>query len=235
MFNFVCSFKNSNSTMLVRKKKEDTVADSRAILLETATRLFSEHGFEGVSTRMLARESGINMALIAYYFGSKEKLFTAIFEEHIPKFGTRLRSFQKLKIGSWEKMTLIIDGYVDLIFSRGKFNKLMHQELSLRQRPEHSDRIIEVIHKNWVVIHNIVAEGQKNGEFKPDIDIEMTLATMFGTISQIVNAPVLSAKLMGKLNEAEIFSEETRSRIKRHLQQMFKAHLCNPNFSVKER
>jgi AcrR family transcriptional regulator len=221
--------------MLARKKKEENTADTRVVLLETATRLFSEYGFDGVSIRLLAKEAGVNMALIAYYFGSKEKLFSAVFEEHIPKFGTRLRSFQKLNIGSWEKMTLIIDGYVDLIFSRGKFSKLMQQELSLRQRPEHSDRIIEAIHKNWVVIQNIVIEGQKKGEFKSDIDIEMTLATMFGTIAQIVNAPVLSAKLMGKLHETEIFSEETRSRTKRHLQQMFKSHLCNPNFSVKER
>jgi AcrR family transcriptional regulator len=221
--------------MLVRKKKEENTADTREILLETATRLFSEHGFDGVSIRLLAKEAGVNMALIAYYFGSKEKLFSAIFEEHIPKFGTRLRSFQKLNISSWEKMALIIDGYVELIFTRGKFNKLMHQELSLRQRPEQSDKIIDAIQKNWLVIRHIVEEGQKKGEFKAEIDIEMTLSTMFGTIAQIANAPSLSARLMGKLSETEVFSEETRGRLKKHLQQMFKGHLCNPNYTVKER
>ena len=45
-----------------------------------AEKLFSIHGFDGTSTREIAKAAEINISMIAYYFGSKEKLLEKIFE-----------------------------------------------------------------------------------------------------------------------------------------------------------
>lgn len=50
-------------------------ANSREALLEAAQRLFSEKGYEAVSTRELAEAAGVNLGAIQYHFGSKAKLF----------------------------------------------------------------------------------------------------------------------------------------------------------------
>lgn len=44
-------------------------------LLFSAGELFSEHGYDGVSTRMIADEAGVTLGSIHYHFGSKENLF----------------------------------------------------------------------------------------------------------------------------------------------------------------
>lgn len=49
--------------------------DSRKALLEAARKLFTEKGYDAVSTRELAESSGVNLAAIQYHFGSKEALF----------------------------------------------------------------------------------------------------------------------------------------------------------------
>lgn len=49
-------------------------------LLETAAEMFAARGFDGVSTRDLARESGVNLCSINYYFGTKQKLYEAVME-----------------------------------------------------------------------------------------------------------------------------------------------------------
>jgi AcrR family transcriptional regulator len=50
---------------------------SRTSLIEAGLHLFGRDGFDGTSTRALARRAGTNVAAIAYHFGSKEGLRVA--------------------------------------------------------------------------------------------------------------------------------------------------------------
>ena len=57
--------------------------NTKAKLLKTAARLFASRGTEGVSTRELAGQAGVNLCAISYYFGSKQKLYEAVIDEVI--------------------------------------------------------------------------------------------------------------------------------------------------------
>lgn len=48
-------------------------------ILDAAERIFALHGFEGASMRQIATEAGVAQALLHYHFGTKEKLFEAMF------------------------------------------------------------------------------------------------------------------------------------------------------------
>jgi TetR/AcrR family transcriptional regulator, regulator of cefoperazone and chloramphenicol sensitivity len=50
-------------------------------LLNAAGHIFAERPFEGVSTRQIADEAGVNLSAISYHFGSKEGLYRAVFEK----------------------------------------------------------------------------------------------------------------------------------------------------------
>ncbi len=206
-------------------KKEKTELDARLVLLQTAARLFAEHGFEAVSTRMLAKEAGVNMAMIGYYFGSKEKLFEAIIDEYIPKTREALLNILHQNITSLEKFSMAMEVFVDKMFSNNAFSKLMYRELSLQQRPAHSERIMDAVMRNWQIMKEIIAEGQQNRTFRKDIDTVMTLASIFGTILQIVNTPIVAARAMQAEAQNDVFSDANRLRLKTHLKQMMQAHL----------
>lgn len=51
--------------------------ERRALLLERATELFGEHGYDGLSMAQIAREADISKALLYHYFPSKRRLFDA--------------------------------------------------------------------------------------------------------------------------------------------------------------
>lgn len=53
--------------------------DTRESILDAAEDLFSKHGFYGVTIREVAREAGVDTALVHYYFGAKKGLFDAVF------------------------------------------------------------------------------------------------------------------------------------------------------------
>lgn len=51
--------------------------ERRALLLEHATQLFGEHGYDALSMAQIARKAKISKALLYHYFPSKHKLFEA--------------------------------------------------------------------------------------------------------------------------------------------------------------
>jgi AcrR family transcriptional regulator len=55
-------------------------ADTRGLLIEAALDVFNELGFEGASTRAIAKKAGVNLAAIVYHFGSKQALHVAVAE-----------------------------------------------------------------------------------------------------------------------------------------------------------
>ncbi|NBB51314.1 TetR family transcriptional regulator [Rhizobium sp. CRIBSB] len=61
------------------KAKGVPAADTRESILDAAEDLFSKHGFYGVTIREVAREAGVDTALVHYYFGAKRALFDAVF------------------------------------------------------------------------------------------------------------------------------------------------------------
>lgn len=61
------------------KARTGATPDTRAAILDAAEDLFSKHGFYGVTIREVAREAGVDTALVHYYFGAKRELFDAVF------------------------------------------------------------------------------------------------------------------------------------------------------------
>ncbi|RPH96063.1 TetR/AcrR family transcriptional regulator [candidate division KSB1 bacterium] len=65
----------------------------RGRILNAARILFAEHGLAATSTRMVAEAAAVNLAMIHYYFGSKEQLYEQILAR---EFITMMRSMSKL-------------------------------------------------------------------------------------------------------------------------------------------
>ena len=61
------------------KARAGAAVETRDLILDAAEDLFSKHGFYGVTIREVAREAGVDTALVHYYFGAKRDLFDAVF------------------------------------------------------------------------------------------------------------------------------------------------------------
>lgn len=58
-------------------------AKTKNLILDTAERLFADHGFGHVSLRRVIAAAGVNLASVHYHFGSKKALFEAILARRI--------------------------------------------------------------------------------------------------------------------------------------------------------
>lgn len=75
-------------------------SDARQRLIDAARRLFSRHGFEGISTRAVATDAGVDAALIRYYFGNKAGLFEQMLLETLAPVRERLRDSRHPQLNS---------------------------------------------------------------------------------------------------------------------------------------
>ncbi|MGA0560203.1 TetR/AcrR family transcriptional regulator [Larkinella sp. VNQ87] len=99
---------------------------------EAAKKVFLEKGFDGTTTRDIAKEAGINSALMNYYFRSKEKLFQSIFND---------------------LCSLLFEGLLDIVNQpislREKISRLMDHEFQMMmQNPNLTIFIMNEVHKN---------------------------------------------------------------------------------------
>lgn len=66
--------------LLTMRKKRLAAEERYSQIVKVATRLFSEKGFKGTTTREIAREAGISEAIIFRHFAKKEALYSAIID-----------------------------------------------------------------------------------------------------------------------------------------------------------
>jgi AcrR family transcriptional regulator len=81
---------NPVSGRAYRRAKQDRGAETRARLIEAALEVFGHQGFEGATTRQIAKAADANLAAIVYHFGSKEALYVAVAEHIVAEIAGRI-------------------------------------------------------------------------------------------------------------------------------------------------
>jgi AcrR family transcriptional regulator len=210
-------------------EKEKT--DKKDHILDVAERVFAELGYDGASTRMISGEAGVNMAMLNYYFGSKEGVFLAIFERRISAFQSTLLSIgNDDSINAWEKLDKYIENYVERVVNNNCFHVMLNREISKSKKTDLTDKITTIVLKNVTVFQNIITDGIKSGEFNKNTDQELLVATIFGTKNYLVNTPHISSVVLGyDVMDGKNQEDKLKPRLKTYLKKLLKAYLQNEN------
>jgi AcrR family transcriptional regulator len=98
------------------KQKIKTDVSTEEKIKQAARRLFTERGFDAVKTRDIAEEAGINLALINYYFRSKQKLFDIVMIENMEQFIDRLNPIlENQELTTDDMLNELTASYIDLL------------------------------------------------------------------------------------------------------------------------
>ena len=203
--------------------------DKKDHILDVAERVFSAMGYDGASTRLISGEAGVNMAMLNYYFGSKEGLFLAVFDRKITGFQNILQNLgNDDSMSSWDKMEKYIELYSERVVNNNCFQKLLYQEMGMNRRTELSDNIRDILMKSISEVDKILQEGVNSGEFKKDTDIQMVIASIYGTKNFIVNTPLMSSQMLGyDIQDDKILEEKLKPRLKSFMKNLLKSYLLN--------
>ena len=150
-------------------------------ILETAEKLFSENGFDGTSVRQIAKSAEINIAMISYYFGSKEKLLEAILLYRMSDFRMQLESVISKNNPYIETLDDIIALIVQRVHRNRRTHKIINFEYSNSCRQLDFESYLEQKKENLKVIESFVKNGQNEGVFTKNVNINLLIPTILGT------------------------------------------------------
>jgi AcrR family transcriptional regulator len=168
------------------------------VIMDTAERLFSEIGFDGVPTRRIASEAGVNIAMLSYYFGSKKGLYIAMFKRKLSSMQGVLQQINNDDSrNSWEKLNSFVEIYCDRMVYDDGFQKLLYYELSLSMKTTLSAQIRKILMQNVRQFSLLIQKGVDKGEFDANADKEMIIAAFYGTKNFIFNNALMASDIFG--------------------------------------
>ena len=182
--------------------------ESRAAILEAAAQEFAEYGIAGARTDAIAREAGVNKALLYYYFKDKETLYGAVLDNAFS--GLKDSGFRALDgdLPPREKMMAYVGAYFDFIASNQIYPRLMQREM-MRARAGQSQPIDNVI-KTYIQpifarVSELMRKGIADGEFRPVNPAHFVPSMVAMIVFYFSSAPMMQ-KIVG-------FNPLTRERI----------------------
>lgn len=94
---------------------EQQEQDTEQKIKEAARKVFLEQGYEGAKIRQIAEEAGVNLAMVNYYFRSKDLLFRSIYQDTLREFMGRIAILLNEETPLEVKIWKIVDRYTDFI------------------------------------------------------------------------------------------------------------------------
>lgn len=134
-------------------------------ILDVAEKLIAKKGFEGTSVRDISTEAKINVAMISYYFGSKEKMMSYLYRYRVQKTRESFAEFAEIiKEGKPEmQMKELIKFVVNQLFKYNYFHGFVTQEL---RHTEHlKDDLLEFYTTFTNKVDEVIKKGVSSGIF----------------------------------------------------------------------
>ena len=193
------------------KNQLDTTTEAR--IKQAARVVFHKKGYAATRTRDIAEEAGINLALLNYYFRSKEKLFEQIMLETMFGFmKTMVVIFNDASTTLEQKVSHMANNYIDLILLEPEIPLFILSEIR-RDATAFVERMpVEELFLNSVFIQQYKA-AVSAGRVAESNPLHFLMNLMGLVIFPFIASPFY--KKIGKLSETQFngLMEERKSLV----------------------
>lgn len=193
-------------------------------IMDIAEVLFAEYGYEAVSTRRLSCDAKVNIAMISYYFGSKEDLYLAVIERRILSLRSATHITEDKKMSHIDKLHNLIDIIIDRFFENRLFHQIMYREMGMSNRSKIIHFMMDKWMANFNILKGIIDDGVQKKVFNK-VDSGLTILTLIGTPRMYVQSDYVAQKVMNLESLDEVYNLEMKNRMKSHLKQLINNHL----------
>ena len=191
--------------------KQDEKDKSKQRILDSATKLFAQKGYDGVGIREICKEANANICMISYFWGGKQELYKGIVDNLIEKQTEYAKSFLSLDI---EPSTLSKQEQINLLYTvidkviEFLYGGLVSDDLFRFLLQEQQSRNIELTSPVFIYVRKLIG-----AIFNKDMnDIDIVYKTVF-ILSQI-NSPKVFPSFSLKLLKQDTFTQADKEIIR---------------------
>src|SRR5262245_29814257 len=146
------------------RRPQQRSLETRERLVEAALQVFASHGFDGATTREIARRAGVALAALPYHFTTKEALWKAaadrIFGQLGEAFGRRLAGLEG--VDARTRLRLILRDFVRFQAAHPQLHRFMIQE-GIARTPRLAWLVDTHIRPSYEFVRATIEEAQRSG------------------------------------------------------------------------
>lgn len=182
-------------------------------ILDVAEELIAKKGFDGTSVRDICSKANINVAMISYYFGSKEKMMSYLYQYRVQRTKESFSEFaQTIKEGKPEmQMKEIVNYVISLLFKYSYFHGFVTQEM--RSLDNVKDDLLEFYQTCVIRIEEVVKRGIVSGVFHNAPKSEDILTMIIGSALFVIRNKNFYEQYVPTNNEAQ-YQKESEQKLK---------------------
>lgn len=198
--------------------------DKQIQILQVAEKLFAEKGFDGTSIRAISKQAKINIAMVSYYFGSKEKMLERLIFYRTRDLKMKLENLFKEELQPIQKIEKFIELYIEKLDQNKDLYQILHFEISSNKRAMDLNVFTDIKKGNLQSLTKIIEEGQAKNIFRKDINVPLLTPTILGTYFHFhTNKPFFQEIL--HLDTEEKYNHYIKNDLTQHIQQTIKSSL----------
>lgn len=137
-------------------------------IIEAAHKIFAQKGYTGTRNRDIADEAGLNMALVNYYFRSKQNLFEIVMEENLSTFFSVMPPIlNNSETTLYEKTEEMVDKYIDLLLENPDLPLFVFNEIKVAADEFKGKLEIDTLVKNSLFMkqYDEISESKDSTQF----------------------------------------------------------------------
>src|SRR5215218_3204463 len=161
-------------------------ADKRRLILDAAIRVFARQGFHATRVSDIADEAGVAYGLVYHYFSSKDEVLNELFIERWSLLLAAIEEADKTGADPRQKLGAVARFIFDSYRHDPELMKVIIVEVT-RAANSFGRTHLGEISKAYEKIAKIVADAQKSGEFRSDIDPLVASMWFYGAIEQLLS------------------------------------------------
>jgi TetR/AcrR family transcriptional regulator len=190
----------------------------REEILDEATRLFAERGYEGTSMADLAEEVGLRKASLFHHFASKEVLYAAVLARLVEDVGGAIARTATLPGGFAERLDALGDAVTVVLGEQPFAARLLIREV-MDWGPVVRDHLADKIMFVLEAAEAFVRAGQAEGTFA-EMDPRQLIVTLVGVHFMPFAVGGIVKRFVGTDPSVPIFVAERREAVLSHVRRM---------------
>jgi TetR/AcrR family transcriptional regulator, cholesterol catabolism regulator len=160
---------------------ETSKIDKKEFLINIAIDLFAKKGFSVTTMRDIAKEAGVNLALIYYYFKDKEELLYYIVERSSRELVDTLREVQSSIADPFEGLKEMITRQV--LFSNKSWKETKLITIEGDHLHDERKKDCENLQRQVYDIYKVQLQRMKEAGYLSDVNLTVVNFTIFGMIN----------------------------------------------------
>ncbi|PXW08013.1 TetR family transcriptional regulator [Chryseobacterium sp. CBTAP 102] len=185
-------------------------------ILDIAEELIAKKGYEGTSVRDICSKANINVAMISYYFGSKEKMMSYLYQYRVLKTRENFSEFaDTIKEGKPEmQLREMIKYIVSQLFKYNYFHGFVTQEL--RHTENLKDELLDFYQLFVKKLDEVIKKGVASGVFTFTPKPEDILTMIIGSTLFVIRNKNFYELYVPSKNE-ETYTKEAEKKVRMNL------------------